>query len=187
MPDGNTILYAKGNTLYTVQDDGSKNTRFASLPGCAFRMRWSPDGKRLRLTVRDDLTLATSLWELGANGSGTHRLLAGWHQDEPACCGEFLSGGDIYVFEAGEKPNGSLWAVPVRRDWLGRQRDPFRLAEGPLGYSSPAAKHSGRGIVFAGMAPTFHLLRSDLKDGRLLPTLDFLNDAVRVECSPDGR
>jgi DNA-binding winged helix-turn-helix (wHTH) protein/WD40 repeat protein len=187
MPDGDTILYANGNKLYTVHDDGSTNTLFASLPGRAFRMRWSPDGKRLRLTVRDDLTLATSLWELRANGSGAHRLLDGWHQDESVCCGEFLSGGDLYVFQAGQEPNGSLWAVTVGHDWLGRQRDPFRLAEGPLGYSSPAAKHNGRGIVFAGMAPTFHLLRSDLKDGRLLPALDFLNDAVRVECSPDGR
>lgn len=186
MPDGDTILYANGNTLYTVHDDGSSNTLFASLPGRAFRMRWSPDGKRLRLTVRDDLTLVTSLWELGANGSGARRLLAGWHQDEPVCCGEFLSGGDLYVFQAGNE-YGSLWAVPVGGDWLGRQHDPFRLAEGPLSYSSPAAKQSGRGIVFAGMAPTFHLLREDLKDGRLQPALDFLNDAVRVECSPDRR
>jgi DNA-binding winged helix-turn-helix (wHTH) protein/Tol biopolymer transport system component len=186
MPDGDTILYANGNALYTVHDNGSANAAFASLPGRPFRMRWSPDGKRLRLTLRDDRTLATSLWELRADGSGAHRIFAGWHQDEAVCCGVFLNAGDLYVFQAGGERDGSLWAAPVQSDWLGRQREPFRLAEGPLSYSSPAAKRSGRGIVFAGMASSFHLLRWSSPDGSLVPAPEFLNDAARVEFSPDG-
>lgn len=186
MPDGDTILYANGNALYTVRDNGAAKVQFASLPGRPFRMRWSPDGSRLRLTLRDDRTLATSLWELRSDGSHAHQLLAGWHPDEPICCGVFLSTGDLYIFQAGDERSGSLWAVPVHTDWLGRQRAPFRLADGPLFYTTPAARRGDRSIVFAGMAPTFRLLRSSLSDNRLAPAPDFLTDAERVQPSADG-
>lgn len=183
-PRGDAILYANGDSLYMVHDNGSGNRRLATMPGRPFRMRFSPDGTLLRLTLRDDRTLDTTLWELKADGSGAHQILARWHGGEPVCCGTFLNGGDLYVFQAGDERSGSLWAVPVR-PILGARREPFRLAEGPLAYTSPVATRNGRGVIFTGFAPSFHLLDWSATDRRLLPAPIFLNDAERIELSPD--
>lgn len=185
MPDGSTILYANGNALFTVNDNGSGDAPFAILPGRPFRMRWSPDGRHLRLTLRDDRTLATTIWELARDGSGAHQILAGWHDGESVCCGTYLHQGG-YVFQAGGRRNGSIWSLPDR-DWLGRQATPFRLAEGPLLYSSPAAKGSGRSIVFTAFAPSFHLITIGAAGNDATPAPDFLAEADRLAFSADGQ
>ncbi|HEV2578958.1 MAG TPA: winged helix-turn-helix domain-containing protein [Acidobacteriaceae bacterium] len=187
MPDGDSILYANGNVLYTIHENGSGNARFASLPGRPYYMRWSPDGSILRLTLRDDRTLDTTLWEIKADGSAAHQILGGWHSGTPLCCGTFLSSGDLYVFQAGDERDGSLWAMPVRRGWWERSQEPFRLAEGPLAYTSPAATHNGRRVIFTGFDRSFRLLTWSAKDHRLIPAPAYLSDAAQVEFSPDGQ
>ena len=187
MPDGDTILYANGDSLYTVRDNGSGNQPLITLPGRPYRMRFSPDGKLLRLTLRNDRTLDTTLWELRSDGSRAHQILPGWHGGESVCCGTFLASGDLFVFQSGNDDSGSLWAMPVHAGWFGGQREPFRVAEGPLNYVAPVATRSGRGVVFTGFDPSSRLLTCRDADHRLLPAPDFLNDAVRLEFSRDHR
>src|SRR4029077_16443987 len=46
-PDGRTIVYTDGPDLYLANSDGSNPRKFASVPGEAIYLHWSPDGKRL--------------------------------------------------------------------------------------------------------------------------------------------
>ena len=55
MPDGQKILYATGTDLMVANEDGSDRRKLASLPGRAFWLRWSPDGKLLRFTLINSL------------------------------------------------------------------------------------------------------------------------------------
>ena len=185
MPDGETILYANGHSLYTVHDNGADGALLATLPGRPFRMRWSPDGQLLRLTLRDDRTLDTTLWELRPDGSEAHQILADWHVGEPVCCGTFLSGSGLYVFRSGGEAAGSLWAVPPRRGGIGSQPAPFRLADGPLNYTSPVAARSGHSVIVTGLNPSFRLYRWSGPERRLLPAPAFLNDAAKIAFSRD--
>jgi Tol biopolymer transport system component len=70
MPDGKSIVYSTGNELYLTSLNDSSQTFYATLPGRAFWLRWSPDGRLLRFTLLDPLTLTGSLWALPA---GSHK------------------------------------------------------------------------------------------------------------------
>jgi Tol biopolymer transport system component len=76
-PDGKRIAYidAKSGRLVLV-DVASRHTttidRFTSVTGVA----WSPDSTQLLVTARPDPSACSSLWQIGADGSGA-RLLAG--------------------------------------------------------------------------------------------------------------
>lgn len=185
MPDGHSILYANGNDLYETQDNGAGKHKWASLSGRAFRMKWSPDGQRLRFTLVDDRTLETSLWEIAAGGSGTHRLLKNWNPSDPVCCGSWTRDGKLYVFQAGDGDHGSLWAVSTGSSWMGAEQTPFRLAEGPLSYSAPVTTRDGRHVLFVGTNPNSELLQLELKTGGFTQAPPFLQGALRVEASPD--
>ena len=48
-PDGQKIAIGWNNALYVVNSDGTDQRKIAQLPGTASSIRWSPDGKRLRI------------------------------------------------------------------------------------------------------------------------------------------
>jgi Tol biopolymer transport system component len=52
-PDGKTIVFAKGEQLYLTDLQGTTAAKLATVPGRAFWLRWSPDGKKLRFSVVD--------------------------------------------------------------------------------------------------------------------------------------
>ncbi|HZU08437.1 MAG TPA: winged helix-turn-helix domain-containing protein, partial [Pseudacidobacterium sp.] len=78
MPDGQHILYATGHALFLAREDGQESQQLVTLPGRAFWLRWSPDGKLLRFTVLDPQTGDPSLWEYSASSRKLRRLLDGW-------------------------------------------------------------------------------------------------------------
>src|SRR6202012_3025141 len=78
MPDGKNILYATGNELLLTSINNNTQTIYATLPGRAFWLRWSPDGKLLRFTLLDPLTHTASLWELPASSRRPSQILGKW-------------------------------------------------------------------------------------------------------------
>ena len=93
MPDGRTLLIAKGYDLIIVGADGSEPHKLITTPGLAFWLRWSPDGRRLRFTLRDPKRQTTELWEVAADGSNLRPLLPGWSQPASECCGSWTAEG----------------------------------------------------------------------------------------------
>ena len=77
-PNGEQIVYARGNELFLAKPDGSESRRLVTLTASASRPRWSPDGKVLRFTEYDAKTSSTSLWEVASDGTGLRPLLPGW-------------------------------------------------------------------------------------------------------------
>jgi hypothetical protein len=45
-----------------------------------FAPRFSPDGRRLRFTIRDTNQRTSSLWEVSADGKGLHPVLPDWNK-----------------------------------------------------------------------------------------------------------
>src|SRR5437879_8668954 len=62
MPDG-SVLYASGRNILITHNDGQEAHVLTSVPGRAFWLRCAPDASRMRFTVIDSATRATSLWE----------------------------------------------------------------------------------------------------------------------------
>jgi Tol biopolymer transport system component len=73
-PDGNRLLYLRearsgGNPrLYVINADGSGRQRIGNAQVWGRSARWSPDGTRIALSMRD------AIWIVNADGSGLHRI-----------------------------------------------------------------------------------------------------------------
>jgi Tol biopolymer transport system component/DNA-binding winged helix-turn-helix (wHTH) protein len=131
MPDNSRILYAAGNDLYETDPTGGDPVHYASLPGRAFWLRWSPDAKVLRFTLFDPLSHRQTLWELQANNRKPHPLLGSWAQSRDVCCGNWAPDGSAFVFQATEGSASDLWRISGLSD------TPQRLTDGPLAYQGP--------------------------------------------------
>src|SRR3989442_1335317 len=114
-PDGKKLVYAKGNDLHLAGGDGTESHRLASLSGRAWGTAWSPDGSLIRVAVLDPKTRVSSLWQVLADGTNLHPLLAGWRQStrmsdisglSGECCGRRTPDGKDFVLDS----DSQLWA-----------------------------------------------------------------------------
>ena len=180
MPDGASILYALGNDLWLFRLTDSITEHFASLPGRAFSMRWSPDGTLLRFTLLDPLSHTSSLWQTERHGmkAGPARpLLTGWSTPPSECCGVWTRDGRSYIFQSGHNGGSDLWRMGGRSPGTPRQ-----LTNGPLQYAAPLPADAGE-LYFVGLDT--HSELEQLVDGKLAPEHDFLSGAWRVSYSRD--
>ena len=186
MPDGKNILYATGNELLLTSINDSTQTVYATLPGRAFWLRWSPDGKLLRFTLLDPLTHTASLWELPASSRRPSQILGKWSQPASECCGTWTSDGRFFIFQSGHNSSqtGStdLWRL-VGKDTT----SPERLTNGPLSFQAPVSSRDGHSIFFLGVDTHSELQRYNAERKEFIPDRSFLADANRVDYSRDGK
>jgi Tol biopolymer transport system component/DNA-binding winged helix-turn-helix (wHTH) protein len=181
MPDSDGILYANGTDLYLTHLSRQQPAHYASLPGRALWLRWSPSSKLLRFTILDPITHTVSLWQITPADRTPHRILAGFNQPSGECCGVWTADGRAFVFESSKGGNNDLWELSGDST-----SKPLRLTDGPLQFESPVAARSGSRIFFMG-ADARSELESVQPNGDLVPVKGFLSDAVRVDYSRDGK
>jgi Tol biopolymer transport system component/DNA-binding winged helix-turn-helix (wHTH) protein len=186
MPDGNRILIANGNELTVVAADGSDPRKLVSTPGLAFWLRWSPDGRRLRFTLRDPKRQTTELWEVASDGGNPHPLLPGWSQPASECCGSWTSDSDEFVFQSEHNGHRNIWALR-ERPWLLKRREPRQITNGPLDYEAPSTSPGSHRIYFIGVNSQIELLRALPKSSTFVALDQNLSAAALAEYSPDGR
>src|SRR5207249_1849744 len=118
-PDGNTIAYSTGHKLHICKNEGSDSRTIASLPGRAGFIRWSPDGRRLRISLASTENGASAIWEVQAGGSNPRPLLSkfpGEYGD-----GQWMLNGKYFAFAASNKSKTAstdLWSLPEERGIL---------------------------------------------------------------------
>lgn len=180
MPDGDGILYAAGNQLLVTHLKDDTSTVMATLPGRAFWLRWSPDGKLLRFTIIDPIAHTMSLWELAAGSRTARPVLPKWSNPASECCGTWTSDGRYFVFQSGHDGGEDLWRLRGKS-----LKGPVKVTNGPLRYEAPLAARSGHRIFFLGLDTQSELLRyaSDRKE--FVPENNFLSAASRVDYSRD--
>lgn len=186
MPGGDSILYASGDELWIADEHGNA-TKFASLSGRAFWLRWSPNGEQLRFTMIDPRTRTPLLWEISASGSKAHPLLPGWNPANGECCGSWTPDGKDYLFQAAHDGQDNIWALPESgpRSWLFHR--PFQVTNGPLSFSSPIISGDSRYVLFIGTHSRSRLFRYDARLHQILPYLPELTGATHVAFTQDGK
>jgi Tol biopolymer transport system component len=115
MPDGNSITYSEGPTLYTVQEDGSRRQVLAVFDAEAktllWWLRWSKDGKRLRFTVTRPGVRGRTIWELSV-ANGDFHPLKGLEEFSDACCGSWSKNSHNFLFGATTREGATqIWAI----------------------------------------------------------------------------
>ncbi|WP_213805167.1 winged helix-turn-helix domain-containing protein [Granulicella sp. dw_53] len=182
MPDGKSILYANGNDLFLTHVNDGSQTSYASLPGRAFWLRWSPDGQILRFTILDPISHTLSLWELPAGYHAPHQILANWTNPATECCGTWTSDGTSYVFQSSHDGTSDLWRLKGKSTG-----NPEKLTNGPLSYEAPVAARNGHGIFFLGVDTHSELKRFLVDKKEFIPERTFLVDASRIDYSRDKK
>jgi Tol biopolymer transport system component/DNA-binding winged helix-turn-helix (wHTH) protein len=181
MPDDESIMFASGNDLGVVQPSNGAISSYASLPGRAFWMRWSPDGKKLRFTLLEPTSHTSSLWELDAATRKTHRLSFPALSSMDLCCGTWTPSGDQFTFQSGDVHESNLWVVGS-----GDQARPVQLTNGPIRFTSPLPSREGRTVFAFGVAQPAGTRIYDGALHRFAPAPHFLQSAQRVTFSRDG-
>ena len=186
LPDGTTILYASGRNVLLTRNDGQEPRVLASVPGRAFWLRCAPDGSRVRFTVIDSATRATSLWEFTFAGNKLRPLLPGWTNPVAECCGNWTPDGKHFVFQSNRLEGSNIWILPEKTWTASSSPSPVQLTAGPLSFLGPVPGRHGDQIFFAGAHKRSQLHRYDATTRQFIPYLRDIGMAGRTEFSKDG-
>jgi len=186
-PDGKHLVYTKGSAIYSASTDGADSRLLVSLRGVPVYPRYSPDGSRIRFTLYDDNKIASSLWEIGADGSHPHRLLSGWHEPPSECCGQWTSDGRYFVFLSGMDTSNDVYALA---DGTGTFRRapaaPIQLTTGLLQFNFLAPSNDNRKLFVLATQRRGQLVRYDPKSRQFLPYMSGIS-ATDLAFSLDGQ
>jgi len=175
-PDGNTLAYAVGRDLYLATAEGGNPHRLAVLPfGGVSGVRWSPDGKRLRLTLteRQGSDQFERLWEVNLSEATFARVLAGWSLAplDREDGGDWTRDGRFFIFAGTHQGTPAIWgirddaALPAFRDAI-----PFELARPLEGVGAVALSRDGKKVFASLPLPRRgELFRFDARVGQFLP------------------
>jgi serine/threonine protein kinase/Tol biopolymer transport system component len=158
-PDGQHIVYARQSGLYACNVDGSDSRELITVPGVPFAPRFSPDGRRLRFTIRDTNQRTSSIWEVSADGKGLHPVLPDWNKPAQEFGGAWTPQGEYFLFESTRDHTQNVWALRERALWFSKAgSEPTQLTVGPLLFSNPTPSVDGKKLFVIGQQRRFDLI-----------------------------
>ena len=169
-PDGERIVFARGEELHVARSDGREPRKLATTPGRAFWVRWSPEGTRLRFSVISRQGHTRSLWEVSAEGHGMHALPVSRGEEDYDCCGDWSPDGRHFFFRRYRGNRADIWAIRERIGLFGgKTSDPASLTSGPLHFPAAVPSRDGRRLLVIGSQPRGENLRFDLRTREFAP------------------
>ena len=186
-PDGQQIVFARDFDLYLANSEGLNIRKLVSLPGQAFYLVYSLDGRRIRFTLSDPKDNSSSIWEVQSDGSNLHPVLRGWHDPSSECCGFWSKDGRYYFFISNLTTVSNLWVIREPSGIFQRSSSaPFQLTAGPMSFPLAAGSPNGKRIFADGFVPRGELIRYDGKTRDFKPFLGGIS-AGEVDFSRDGK
>ena len=130
----------------------------------SFSPRFSPDGRRLRFTIRDTNQRTSSLWEVSAEGKDLHPVLPNWDKPAQEFGGTWTPNGDYFLFDSTRDHTQNIWALHEVTSWFHKAAGvPTQLTVGPLMFSNPTPSPDGKKLFVIGQQRQFDLIRMDQK------------------------
>ncbi len=186
-PDGQQVVFARDFDLYLANSEGLNIRKLVSLPGQAFYLVYSLDGRRIRFTLSDPKDNSSSIWEVQSDGSNLHPVLRGWHDPSSECCGFWSKDGRYYFFISNLTTVSNLWVIREPSGIFQRSSSaPFQLTAGPMSFPLAAGSPNGKRIFADGFVPRGELIRYDGKTRDFKPFLGGIS-AGEVDFSRDGK
>ena len=139
------------------------------------------------MTLLNEVTHVSALWEVAVDGSGAHMLLRNWNVASAQCCGSWTADGRYFVFQSLGRSESNIWAIPENGGFFGGPSKPIAITDGPLSYQAPITARIGHQIFFVGLDTKSELLQFEHKSSSFVPYSSSLRDARRVEFSRDGK
>jgi serine/threonine protein kinase/Tol biopolymer transport system component len=162
-PDGQHIVYVRKSSLYVCNPDGSDSRELVTVPGVPFAPRFSPDGRRLRFTIRDTNQRTSSLWEVSPDGKELHPLLPEWDKPPQEFGGAWTPDGEYFLFESTRDHTQNIWVQREGTSLFRKAGEPNQLTVGPLLFSNPTPSVDGKKLFVIGQQRRFDLIGLDSK------------------------
>jgi eukaryotic-like serine/threonine-protein kinase len=162
-PDGQRLVYVRKSSLYVCNPDGSDSRELITVPGIPFAPRFSPDGRRLRFTVRDTNQRTSSLWEVSPDGKGLHALLPEWNKPPQEFGGAWTPDGEYFLFDSTRDHTQNIWTRRESTSFFRKTGEPTQLTVGPLLFSNPTPSVDGKKLFVIGQQRRFDLIGLDSK------------------------
>jgi eukaryotic-like serine/threonine-protein kinase len=163
-PDGQHVLYARNSTLYACNADGTDSRELITVAGIPLALRFSPDGRRLRFTIRNTSQRTSSLWEVSPDGTDSHPVLPDWNKPAQEFGGTWTPEGKYFLFESTRDHTQNIWALREGGSLFRKAgAEPTQLTVGPLLFSNPTPSPDGKKLFVIGQQRHFDLIRLDGK------------------------
>jgi eukaryotic-like serine/threonine-protein kinase len=186
-PDGQQIVFARDFDLYLANSEGFNIRKLVSLPGQAFYLVYSPDGRRIRFTISDPKDNSSSIWEVQSDGGNLHPVLPRWHSPSAECCGFWSKDGRYFFFISNLATVSNLWVIREPSGIFHRgPSTPFQLTAGPMSFPLAIASPNGKKLFADGFVARGELIRYDSKAHEFRPFLGGIS-AGEVDFSSDGK
>jgi Tol biopolymer transport system component/DNA-binding winged helix-turn-helix (wHTH) protein len=108
-PDGEVLATVGHDHALRVTNTAGDETR-ADLPGLVVGFRWAPDGKRIRVVLRDPKTELSSFWDVDRRGNHSRRV-----REIPSApsigTGDWTPDGKYFAYPAGTQWHADLWVI----------------------------------------------------------------------------
>lgn len=161
--------------------------KIVTVAGAVFWPRWSPEGSRIRFTVRDAKNGTNSLWEVGRDGTRARPLLLGWNSPPAECCGTWSPDGKFFFFQSTQNEKTNIWVL--REAWGSFRKTtsaPVLLTTGGMNYFAPTVSRDGKQIFVKGAVPRGEVVQYDANSRQFVPYLAGIS-AENLDFSRDGR
>ncbi len=153
-PNGKMMAYTSAGNILLANADGTEPRKLLSTKSLVTDMSWSPDGKRLRFGTSDFPQNGVPgteigphlLWEVAADGSNPHQLLAGWHNPPDECCGKWSADGKYFIFQS----QGQIWSLGRELGLFHSNTQPVQLTSSPMSLHSPMPSRDGKKLFVVG-------------------------------------
>jgi eukaryotic-like serine/threonine-protein kinase len=185
-PEGK-LYFSRDKDLYIAEHDGSSPRKLATMPGTITYLSFSPDNKRMSLTIGNELNATTANWEANADGSDAHPLYPEWGGLPQECCGNWTPDNRYFVFESQRGGGDDIYVRDERLPfWKKQPKAPMKLTAGPMYFGIPLPSKDGKKLFVVGVQPRGELVRYDAKSSEFVPYLGGIS-AGEVDFAPNGQ
>lgn len=170
MPDGRSVIYVYLRAVFITGPDGANPKLFWEAPGNAYDPKFSPDGRRVRLSVEEDHHL--KIWELNANGSNAHRLPLEWPADSEQGSGRWTPDGRHFIFQSDASGVMNIYEL-IEPSWLAFWKKPTaaKLTSGDIEIVDATPSRDSRQLFVMGRLSQGAMQVFDPQQKRFVPFL----------------
>jgi eukaryotic-like serine/threonine-protein kinase len=184
MPDGRSVIYVYLRSVFITGPDGANPKLFWEAPGNAYDPKFSPDGRRVRLSVEENHHL--KIWELNADGSNAHRLPLEWPTDSDQGSGRWTPDGRHFIFQSDASGVTNIYEL-IEPGWLFWKKPiAAKLTSGDIEIVDATSSRDSRQLFVMGRLSQGAMQVFDPQQKRFVPFLGGLA-ASEFVISPDGQ
>ena len=185
-PDGRSIVYADLKSVYLSDRDGGNLKQLWEAPGFVGMPYFSPDSRRIRVTVfGSEVASSSKIWELNADGGNPHRLPLDWPDEADQQYGQWTPDGRHYVFVSHREGLDNIYELnqpPWFAFW--KKATATRLTAGQIQVLAATPSRDSAGLFLIGKISQGVMHIYDPKQKRFSPFLDGLASSQFI-ISPD--